>query len=456
MPLGASGLKRAVAVLLVLICASLGFISCGGGNSALKLPPSKGSTRVMISQGVTSATSAGGIFVIDAENDSLARASEIQAGTAPGLMVTSPNLSTLLAFDSIGQSVQVINTTSESNTGSISLPGNSTSMALPATTNSAYAAVPSATSNFWFAPGAVVILNLASGSVNTAVGVPNAQTVVANSGGTQLLVFSSGSNSVSVISPLLSSPPIDPGCDAAPNAVCTVIPGFDRPVTAIYSTDGSTAYILNCGAQCGGTQASVSVFDLATLTVTATIPVNGATVGLLSGSILYVAGTGTATGPLCSSIASAGQTAATYCGTLDIVNLSTMQDLYFNNSTTEIAITDGYHDRMDMGLGGQLFIGSSDCTEIGDVNNPSGEVRGCLSIYNTTNNSVVIPPDNGDVTGLQGFSTRYVEYVVQDGGLNIYCTAANAGANCPTMDALQTVQITLPGRFVDVKAVDFF
>jgi hypothetical protein len=457
MPLGAFGLKRAVAVLFVLICASLGFISCGGKSSPFKEPPSKAATRVMISQSVTSASGQGGLFIIDAENDTLARSSEIQAGSAPGLMVTSANLSTLLAFDSTGLAVQVINTTTEANTGSITLPGNTTSMVLPSTTSFAYAAVPSATNNLWSTPGAVEVLNLSGNAINTAIGVPGAQTVVSNSSGSQLLVFSSDSNSMSVISPLVSVPPVDLGCDDATNpAVCIVIPGFDRPVFAIYSADGSTAYILNCGAQCGGTQASVSIFNLATLSVTATIPVNGATMGFLTGSTLYVAGTGTPTGPLCSAIPSAAATAATYCGTLDIVNLSTMQDPYFNNPAAEIAITDGYHDRMDMSQGGQLFIGSNDCTEVGDVNNPNGEVRGCLSIYNTTNNSVVIPPDNGDVTGLQGFSSRYVEYVVEDGNLRIYCTAANADANCPTADALQTTQITLPGRFIDVKAVDFF
>lgn len=454
MSLGASGLKRAVPVLLILICVSIGFVSCGG-SSAKKNAPSGVTTRVMVSQGVTSAAVIGGIYIINANNDTVARASQIQAGTAPGLLVISPSLSTLLAFDSVGKSVQVINTVSESNTGSITIPGETTSIALPGTTL-AYAAVPSVTSNLLNSPGAVEVLNLTSGSINTAIGAPNAQTVVSNPSGSELLVFSSDSNSLSVISPMVALPPVDQGCDTAPNPVCTVVPGFDRPVNAIFSPDGGTAYILNCGAQCGGTQASVSVFDVASLTVSATIPVNGATMAYLTGTSLYVAGTGTPTGPLCSSIPSAGTTAATYCGTLDIVNVNTMQDPYFNNPAKEIAITDGYHDRMSMGQGGQLFIGSNNCTEVGDVNNPSGEVRGCLTILNTTNNSVIIPPANGDVTGLQDFSTRYVEYVVQGGRLDIYCTAANADENCPTADALQTIQITLNGTVVDVKAVDDF
>ncbi len=407
----------------------------------------------MVSQGVSGPVISGGLFILNGENDTLARAAEIQAGTAPGMIVLSPNLATLLTFDSIGKSMQVINTVTETNTGSIPLPGETTSYVLPVTTT-AYAAVPSATSNLWATPGAIEILDLSSGSIGTAIGVPSAQTVTSNSTGSQLLVFSNDSNSISVISPSLAVTPVDQGCNTAPNPVCTVIPGFDRPVNAIYS--GSTAYILNCGAQCGGTQASISVFDLGSLTVTATIPVNGATMAFLNGSSLYVAGLGIPKGPTCASIKSAAQTAAVHCGTLDIVDLNTMQDPYFNNPAKEIAITDGYHERMDMGQGGQLFIGSTDCTEIGNVNIPNGEVRGCLSIFNTNDNSVVIPPDNGDVTGLQSFTSRYVEYVVEGSNLRIYCTGANADIGCGTLDALQETQITLRGQLFDVKAVDFF
>ena len=33
---------------------------------------------------------------------------------------------------------------------------------------------------------------------------------------------------------------------------------FDRPVKAVFSADGSTAYVLNCGAECGGSLSSLS------------------------------------------------------------------------------------------------------------------------------------------------------------------------------------------------------
>jgi hypothetical protein len=272
--------------------------------------------------------------------------------------------------------------------------------------------------------------------------------VIANSGGSQLLVFSNDSDSVTVLTPGLAVPPVDTSClSNTPNAVCTTVPGFDRPVYGIIA--GTTAYILNCGPQCGGVTASVMVFDLPSLTITNTIPVDAATWGLINGSTLYVAGTPT-TNNDCS-----GQTwgtppqptAATTCGRLDIIDLTS------GTVTSRIKITDGFHDRMDLNVLGQLFIGSYDCTNIGNVNNPSGEVRGCLSIFRTADNSLVIPPDNGDVDGLQGFTTRPVEYVAEGGYLRVYDTQTDT-LLLNYLIPQGTVEIV--GYVGDVKAIDFF
>lgn len=317
-------------------------------------------------------------------------------------------------------------------------------------TGFAYAAVPSASFAAGPSPGAVVVMNLgASVGIAATISVPNAQTIVSSPDGTQLLVFSGESqisHVVTVLYPLLVN---------TSTAATVTVAGFDSPVYGVFSADGSTAYILNCGAQCGGTQASVQILNMTTTppTVGAVIPVNGATIGFLSGSTLYVAGKGTPTGPPCASINSP-PTAATYCGTLDLVDLTTMQDPYYNNPATEIAITDGYHDRIDMSVNGQLFIGAYGCSNIGNVDNPKGEVRGCLSIYNTTNGSVVIPPDNGDVTGLQSFTTRDVEYVAEGGNLRVYDTLIDS--LLPPNDFIQTGTIFITGQIIDVKAIDFF
>ena len=334
-------------------------------------------------------------------------------------------------------------------------------MVVPTASGVGYAAVPTATVNGYAFTGAVDVMNLASGAISSTIGVTHAQTVVANGDGTQLLVFSNDSDAVTVLFPGNAVPPVDTSClDNPPNAVCTIVaePTGSRPVNAVIS--GNTAYILNCGFECGGTTSSgdpmlpsVAVLDLSTLTITNTVNVNGATVAFLSGSQLYVAGNGTPTGPPCASIASAASTAATYCGTLDIVDLSTMTDPYFNNPSTEIAIPDGYHQRIDMSVNGQLFIGSRVCTNVGNVNNPVGEVRGCLAIYNTTNNTVIFPPDNGNVDGLQSFTQRNIEYVAEGGFLRVYDTNKNI---LLINKYVPQGTINVVGYVGDVKAIDFF
>ena len=124
--------------------------------------------------------------------------------------------------------------------------------------------------------------------------------------------------------------------------------------------------------------------------------------------------------------------------------------------TSSVVITDGYHNRIDMSNNGQLFIGSYNCTTIGNVNNPQGEVRGCLSIFDTTaagNTTAVIPPDNGDVTGLQSFTSRDVEYVAEGGNLRVYDTTQDI---LLINSYISTGTIEITGKIMDVKAVDFF
>jgi hypothetical protein len=455
MSLGASRLKRSVLVSSVLFVASIGLLSCGG-SSKPKNPPSGLTTRVLASQNVIAGSTFPGLTIVDGQNDSLPRVAPIGAGSfnAPGLMAISATRATVLVFDSGTNAVQVVDTIKEANSGSIGLSGSTTSMAIPTQSGSiGFAAVPTASPNGIFpTAGAVVVMNLASNSINSTIGVPGAQTVVSNAGGTQVLAFSSDSDSVAVISPGIAVGPVDQGCNiGSVSAACLLVAGFSRPVYAIYSTDGSTAYVLNCGLQCGGTQpASVALVDTGTLAITNSIPVDGATWALLNGSTLYVAGTPPPPTPGANTCAVPPTTAATTCGRLDIVDLGSLSVV----NTQPIYIPDGYHDRMDMSSNGQLFIGSHTCTTVGDVNNPVGEVRGCLAIYDTSNGKVVIPPDNGDVTGLQSFTSRYVEYVAEGGNLRVYDT--NKDILLLNTDFLPAGTVPIVGVVVDVKAIDFF
>jgi hypothetical protein len=431
MSLGVSRLKRVALVLVVFILTSMNFLSCGYSSSYYK-PPSGLTTRVLASQSVASPTSAPGLVIIDGANDTIGRGG-IRAGNSPGFMAISPDRKTLLAFDSAVNSnnVQVVNAKTEAPLGSIQLGGPTTSM-VALKTGFGYAAVPTAVVN-GSPTGGVVVMNLTAGGLTATVSVPNAQTVVASADGTQILVFSSDSDVVTVLSPLLVN---------TSDQVTVTVPGFDRPVYGIFSTDGSTAYILNCGPECGGGQASVQTLDMATLTVGTPLAVDGATIGWLSGSTLYVAGNSPA-----NNLCTGQTTAAPTCGRLDIVDVGSM------SVTSSAVITDGYHNRIDMSSNGQLFIGSHTCSTVGNVSNPQGEVRGCLSIFNTTNAAVVIPPDSGDVTGLQSFSSRYVEYVAEGGNLRVYDTTKDVLLK---NSIISTGTITVTGQIIDVKAIDFF
>jgi hypothetical protein len=422
-------LKKSALLYAVLVIALLGLVSCSAGAHITK-PPSGLTERVLASQSASSASAASGLIIVNGFNDTVGRGG-ISAGSSPTFMETSPERATLLAFDSLTNRVEVVSTTKETLTGSIQLPGPTTSIAVPQS-GVGFAAVPTAPLN-GSSPGAVVEMNLTSGSVMATISVPNAQTVISNSSTSQLLVFSNDSDAVTIVSPFQLYSGI-------PTTVS--VPGFDRPVYGFFN--GSSAYILNCGAECGGSQASVQILNLATTppTAGALVPVDGATIGFLSGSTLYVAGNSPA-----NSLCTGETTAAKTCGRLDTVDLGSMI------VTGSAVITDGYHNRIDMGLNGQLFIGSHTCTNVGNVNNVTGEVRGCLSIYNTNNGSVVIPPDNGDVTGLQGFTTRYVEYVAEGGNLRVYDTTKDVLLQ---NSFISTGTITITGVITDVKAVDFF
>ena len=125
------------------------------------------------------------------------------------------------------------------------------------------------------------------------------------------------------------------------------------------------------------------------------------------------------------------QNVQTTCGELTTFDLASMSVV-----GSPVSITDGYHNRIALGANGRLFVGARTCSQ-----------AVCLSIYNTQTGAVVIPPANGDVTGIDPIAKRTVVYVIQGGSLGIYDTAT---------DALQTLQITnLIGQFVDVKTIDF-
>ena len=414
-------MKRALILLSFLLPVSLLFLSCGSspsgsGGSGLKF-------RAFISNVLA------GVQIIDAEKDVRAPVQAISAGATAGLMVVTPNRVQTLVFSKSDNKLTLISNAGESASTQITLPGFTESFVVSPDSLTAYIAVPTAPVVAQ-SPGAVEVLNLNTGAINAELDVPAVRYLALGHSGNRLLAFSDNSNSVAVISFGTGNPTV------------TFVGGFDRPVTAFFSGDDNTAYVVNCGAECGGNQASVRMLDLTTNTPGGVVDVPVASVAVVDGTTMYVAGTPV---PNPEPLACTGETtAATSCGLLTIVDLNSMTVV----NPAPIVITDGYHNRIALGANGQLFVGAKTCTEIIPPipPPPDAEVRGCLSIYNTLTGAVVIPPASGDVTGIEPISNRSVVYLAQGGELQIYDT---------TTDKLQPNQIDVSGQVIDVKTVDF-
>ena len=416
-------MKRALILLSFLLPVSLLFLSCGSSPSSSGSSGSGLKFRAFISNVLA------GVQIIDAEKDVRAPVQAISAGATPGLMVVTPNRVQTLVFSKSDNKLTLISNAGESASAQITLPGFTESFVVSPDSLTAYIAVPTAPVVAQ-SPGAVEVLNLNTGAINAELDVPAVRYLALGHSGNRLLAFSDNSNSVAVISFGTGNPTV------------TFVGGFDRPVTAFFSGDDNTAYVVNCGAECGGNQASVRTLDLTTNTPGGAVDVPVASVAVVDGTTMYVAGTPV---PNPEPLPCTGQTtAATSCGLLTIVDLNSMTVV----NPAPIVITDGYHNRMALGANGQLFVGAKTCTEIIPPipPPPDAEVRGCLSIYNTLTGAVVIPPASGDVTGIEPISNRKVVYLAQGGELQIYDT---------TTDKLQPTQIDVSGEVIDVKTVDF-
>jgi hypothetical protein len=436
---GVPGLKRALSSIAVLMVVGVSLVSCGGYSSP-KATNSGFGFRAFVSNPLQ--PTAGGnvpvLSIVDAAKDSFTGFSVQLSGTStfPGLMAETPNLKDTIVFSSTGNTIAVVDNATEAvgATGTTPLPaipllGPTESMLIWVDSATAFVAVPAAMVS-GHPSGAVEVLGFLSGSTSPEAVIPiaSARYLAQSHDGNSILVFSDNpANSqdsppecataqcITMISPGFLGTSTDPRTPISSAS-------FDHPVWGVFSADDSTAYIFNCGPECGGSVASISVLDLTQNppVVTSTIDVPAATRGILSGATLYIAGT--PPGVSCPS----GAAAAT-CGQLTTVDTGSL------TVTGSVTINAGYHDRAVMGANGQLFVGAnSKCTS-------------CLSIFNTATSTAVFPPDSGYVTGIEPIIDRGVVYVCENGHLRVYDT---------TTDQLQTLQIVIVGQAIDVKLVD--
>ena len=227
--------------------------------------------------------------------------------------------------------------------------------------------------------------------------LPNVYKVAVNRGDTVALAMTRSSNAVYRIIKLnqgtTAFPPGAVDCQPTLLPIYCVIPvpgTFDRPVDVTFSLDGSSAYILNCGLECGGgtnggsgisiiAQGALSIYTLPTVlpyppVVTSTVAVpGGVTTAILDANNLYLAG-------------QQQQADGLFSGRLSIMPLSTMV------AGTPIPISDGYHSKLLFADDNTLWIGSQYCAT--GERAKLGLNYNCLTRYNLTAQTATIVPAN--------------------------------------------------------------
>ena len=236
---------------------------------------------------------------------------------------------------------------------------------------------------------------------------------------------------------------------------------FDRPVKAVFSADGNTAYVLNCGSECGGTTSSISQVPVAPLIFlsgqhSGTLPTNsalhancgttpnvssctlaipgGSSNALLSSTTMYVAGQQLQPDDL-------------FTGNLTVVSLAGTASSTMSASSP-ISISDGAPgapSRMLIGDDNTLWIGMTKCNN--GERFKTGQAYGCLTMFNTTSNSVtMLEPYLGDLNGIAAVTGLHKVYVAQGGQVYIYHTTDGSSIN--------NQYVTVTGTASDVAFMD--
>jgi hypothetical protein len=220
---------------------------------------------------------------------------------------------------------------------------------------------------------------------------------------------------------------------------------FDRPVKALFSADGGTAYVLNCGPECGGNTASITPLPVAPLIYlvgqgSGTLPTNAALTGatiktpggasnaLLDGTTMYVVG---------QELMPDGF----FGGHMTVVNLAA------STASAAVSISDGSPgavSRMIEADDNTLWIGMTKCTNGERYNN--NQPYGCLTMYNTSTNSVTLLPYIGDATGIAAVTGLHKIYTAQGGQVYINSTVDGS--------SIDNSNVTVTGTAYDVAYMD--
>lgn len=478
--------KRSLLLGVGCLCVVSLLSACGKNFyfAGRSLPPSGVLNRVLVAVQNPSALAKGSLLFDDAlydirhpyNNENTTFSISGYSGALPLTIQNMPEQQ-IGAVYSIGDgALAVVSYATEkvgATTSAISLNGISQSIFMSHDASYVYAASQSAHSLTVVDHGTTYTLNL-----------PGVYRVSMNPGNTVVLAFVQNTNDVYSVVHLnadqqqaaINNPHYNPGlpnsqpavdCEPLNLPAYCVFPvsaasgvTFDRPVKAIFSPDGSTAYVLDCGPECGGTTSGVTTIPLTTsalnpsgvgasgiaLLAAGNISVpGGATNGLFNGSTLYLAGQELLQPGNTYSVAGQQvQGNGLLSGYLSVVNTTT------GTVTNQYSISDGTHNKMILADDNTLWIGSVQC-EAGERYNLSqttapGTTFGCITMFNTSNNTVLLESYKGDGTGIAAVVTLHKVYTAEGGQVYIY--------NTPDGSARDNSNVTVTGTAYDVAYMD--
>ena len=287
--------KRSLVFCALAALLTAGVLAGCGNNfyfAGRVLPPSGIANRVLIAIQNPSVASKGLLQFVDAFydirqsfNDKIPSFSiSGYSGALPSTIQNMPEEQVGAVYGYGDGSYTLINYAKETTSGAeATLNGSSASVYMARTGTYVIAANLQATF--------VTVVNKKTGT-SYSLNLPDVSNVSINPGGTVMMAFAQNSDSAYYPRQLTSADSISlaafyvanqtwpaPYVDCEPKN----LPGmclaqvqdpsgnpikFNRPVKAIFSSDGSSAYILSCGQECGGTASSVSILPTGPLNVT--------------------------------------------------------------------------------------------------------------------------------------------------------------------------------------------
>jgi hypothetical protein len=483
------------------ICASAALVAAvalaGCGSTyyfdGRVLPPSKLVNRVVIAIQNPGILAKGSLEIVDAFYDARAGyngtpASFSVAGYGGALPITiqsMPEEQVGAVYGAGDGSFTLVDYASEKTTGNVGgLPGPSSSVFVTRNREYVFAASQSA---HWL----TIVNQGGGGPAGTSLGLPNVYRVSVNPGGSMAIAFAQNSNYAYYPRQLTSAqtqsysggpstwPKAAVDCEPqnapgwclfqmqSPDAVDST--GnyygqplvFDRPIKALFSSDGSTAYILNCGPECGGSKASISIVPVAPMIfllgqqsglLPCNLPANGTCPDGKAAPMVNIPIPGGASNALIdsSTMYVVGQQPQTvngltlFGGNLTVVNLAN------NTAGSPVAISDGQPGAMSRMIEADdntLWIAMTNCTSgVRYATNPTGGY-GCLTMYNTSTNKVVLlEPHIGDATGIAAVTSLHKIYAAEGGQVYIYSTKDGS--------SLDNQFVTVTGTAYDVAYMD--